>query len=89
VGKAKCKIQTGGRYLERSRVRVCPTPSPFGFDREKQWVIEAHNLHVRWSRGRKDGGHNLREFKVEAMRGDGTRCWQDKSESLSDLGVCY
>ena len=65
---AKCKIHTRDRYLERLRASAFPAPSPFGVDRENQRVIEAHNLLVRWSHGRKENGDDLREFRRETLR---------------------
>ena len=56
------------RYTECLRERAFPTPSPFGVEWEKQRVIEAFTLIVRWSLGRKGNGADLRDFRDETLR---------------------
>jgi hypothetical protein len=56
------------RYMETLRERAFPTPSPFGVEWEKQRVIEAFTLIVRWSQGRKGNGADLRDFRDETLR---------------------
>ena len=56
------------RYTECLRERAFPTPSPFGVEWEKQRVIEAFTLIVRWSQGRKGNGADLRDFRDETLR---------------------
>jgi hypothetical protein len=54
--------------METLRKRAFPTPSPFGVEWEKQWVIEAYTLIARWSQGRKENGAELKDFREETLR---------------------
>ncbi len=65
------------RYMETLRKRAFPTPSAFGVEWEKQWVIEAYTLIARWSQGRKENGAELKDFREETLA-DHIRCAQER-----------